>query len=246
MRPGIVTPDTGVMTILTPLDWAALAFFVAAWVGYGRAIEHGRLARHTLNGAMHSFREHWMERMLAREVRIVDTQIMASLQNGTAFFASTSLLAVGGSLALLRSAEDVVRVVGDLPIGLESSRAAWELKGIGLALIFVYAFYKFAWSYRLFNYAAILLGGTPPREEADTAAARAHVRRTARMTTAAGRHFNRGQRAFFFALGYLGWFLSPVVLVVSTAAVVMVMAMRQFRSDGHDAVLDRRHPPEAS
>ena len=26
---------------------------------------------------------------------------------------------------------------------------------------------------------------------------------------AAGRHFNRGQRAFFFALGYLGWFVSP-------------------------------------
>jgi uncharacterized membrane protein len=227
------------MTILTPLDWAALAFFVTAWLGYGRVIEHGRFAHRTLNGAMHGFREHWMERMLAREVRIVDTQIMASLQNGTAFFASTSLLAVGGSLALLRSADDVVRVVGDLPIGLESSRAAWELKGIGLALIFVYAFYKFAWSYRLFNYAAILLGGTPPREEAGTHAAQAHVRRTARMTTAAGRHFNRGQRAFFFALGYLGWFLSPVVLVVSTVAVLIVMAMRQFQSDGHDAVLDR-------
>ena len=29
---------------------------------------------------------------------------------------------------------------------------------IGLAVIFVYAFFKFAWSYRLFNYAAILLG----------------------------------------------------------------------------------------
>jgi uncharacterized membrane protein len=26
---------------------------------------------------------------------------------------------------------------------------------------------------------------------------------------AAGRHFNRGQRAFFFALGYLGWFVRP-------------------------------------
>ncbi len=113
------------------------------------------------------------------------------------------------------------------------------MKSIGLALIFVYAFYKFAWSYRLFNYAAILMGGTPPREQADTPEARAHVRRTARMTTAAGKHFNRGQRAFFFALGYLGWFLSPGVLIVSTIAVLIVMALRQFRSDGHDAVLDR-------
>jgi hypothetical protein len=34
--------------------------------------------------------------MLDREARMVDMQIMASLQNGTAFFASTSLIAIGG------------------------------------------------------------------------------------------------------------------------------------------------------
>ncbi len=32
----------------------------------------------------------------------------------------------------------------------------------GLALIFVYAFFKFAWAYRLFNYGAILIGAVPP------------------------------------------------------------------------------------
>ena len=39
-------------------------------------------------------------------MRIVDSQIMASLQNGTAFFASTSLIAIGGTLTLLRSTDD--------------------------------------------------------------------------------------------------------------------------------------------
>jgi uncharacterized membrane protein len=161
---------------------------------------------------------------------------MASLQNGTAFFASTSLLAVGGSLAVLRSADDVVRLFSDLPFGLATTRAIWETKATGLALIFVYAFFKFAWSYGLFNYAAILLGGTPPVEECATAEAQAHVRRTGAMTTAAGRHFNRGQRAFFFALGYLGWFISPVVFVVATAGVVLVMGLRQFQGDGRQAM----------
>ena len=37
----------------------------------------------------------------------------------------------------------------------------WELKSIGLAVIFVYAFFKFAWSYRLFNYMAIVVGSVP-------------------------------------------------------------------------------------
>ncbi|WP_406853865.1 DUF599 family protein [Alsobacter sp. KACC 23698] len=222
--------------ILAPLDIAALAFFVVSWFGYAFVVEGHRLGRHSLNGIMHDFRTRWMERMLAREVRIIDTQIMASLQNGTAFFASTSLLAVGGSLTLLRAADDVLRVFADLPLGIATQRGLWELKVIGLAVIFVYAFFKFAWSYRLFNYAAILLGATPPYEEADTAAAVRHAHRTAGMTTAAGRHFNRGQRAFFFALGYLGWFWSPVVFIGSTTAVLVVMGARQFRSDGLRAV----------
>jgi len=78
-------------------------------------------------------------------------------------------------------------------------------------MIRVYAFFKFAWSYRLFNYVAILFGATPLAAAQDTPEAAAHVKRTARLFTNAGRHFNRGQRAFFFALAYLGWFISPLV-----------------------------------
>ena len=39
-----------------------------------------------------------MRRALTRELRMFDAQIMAALQNGTAFFASTSLIAIGGGL----------------------------------------------------------------------------------------------------------------------------------------------------
>lgn len=224
------------MQDFTPLDLIALLFFLLCWFGYGLVVEHGPLAHRSLNTIMHGYREQWMHQMLHREVRIIDTQIMASLQNGTAFFASTSLLAIGGALALLRSAEDVVRVFADLPLGLATTRSLWEIKTIGLAVIFVYAFFKFAWSYRLFNYAAILLGSTPPYEQADTVPARRHAARCAAMTTAAGRHFNKGQRAFFYALGYLGWFVSPTLFLLTTTGILVVMASRQFFSDGRHAI----------
>jgi uncharacterized membrane protein len=106
---------------------------------------------------------------------------------------------------------------------------------IGLAIIFVYAFFKFAWAYRLYNYFAILLGAAPPHEQHDTPEARNFAHRAARICADAGRHFNRGQRAFFFALGYLGWFLGAIPLIVSTAAVVVVMWQRQFASDSRKA-----------
>jgi uncharacterized membrane protein len=76
----------------------------------------------------------------------------------------------------------------------------------------------------------------PPATQRDTPEAEAHVIRTSRLFEAAGRHFNRGQRAFFFALGYLGWFVSPWVLFVTTAIVVVVTWRRQFASSAWAAM----------
>jgi uncharacterized membrane protein len=177
-----------------------------------------------------------MQRMLAREQRMVDMQIMAALQNGTAFFATTSLFAIGGALSILRSSDEMIAIAAHLPLGIHTSRGLWEAKAIGLTVVFVYAFFKFAWAYRLYNYVAILLGATPPPADKDTPEAQAHVLRTARLFTTAGRHFNRGQRAFFFALGYLGWFAGPIVFMATTAAVLVVMWRRQFASDSLRAV----------
>ena len=218
------------------VDIAAVGFFAIEWAVYALTLEHGAYGRDSLSARMHIYREVWIRRMLDRETRIVDTQIMASLQNGTAFFASTSLLAVGGGLALLRGTSDALAVLGALPIDLSPSPALWEIKCVGLILIFIYAFFKFAWAYRLFNYVAILLGAMPPASQKDTPEAESHVIRTTRLFEAAGRHFNRGQRAFFFALGYLGWFVSPWVLFVTTAAVVIVTWRRQFASNAWKAM----------
>jgi uncharacterized membrane protein len=218
------------------VDILAIGFFMLEWSVYAVTLENTAYGRDSLSARMHVYREVWIRRMLDRETRMVDMQIMASLQNGTAFFASTSLLAIGGALALLRSTNEALAVLKALPIDLSPSPALWEIKCVGLVLIFVYAFLKFAWAYRLFNYVAILLGAMPPATQRDTPQAEAHVVRTTRVFEAAGRHFNRGQRAFFFALGYLGWFVSPWVLFATTALVVIVTWRRQFASDAWGAM----------
>jgi uncharacterized membrane protein len=218
------------------VDILAVGFFILEWVVYAITLEHTAYGRDSLSARMNVYREVWVRRLLDREARMVDMQIMASLQNGTAFFASTSAFAIGGSLALLRAGSDAVVVLAKLPVNLSPSAHLWEAKCVGLILIFVYTFFKFAWAYRLFNYVAILYGAMPPASQRDTPEAEAHVMRTTRLFEAAGRHFNRGQRAFFFALGYLGWFISPWVLFVTTAAVVIVTWRRQFASTAWQAM----------
>ena len=226
------------MKLFAPVDLIALGCFISAWVLYALLVEWTPAGRNGLSAHMDRYRGVWIERMLHREARMVDMQIMAALQNGTAFFASTSLIAIGGTLSLLRSTQDMLTVMGTLPFAIPTTREQWEAKTIGLVIIFAYAFFKFAWSYRLYNYVAILLGAMPHAADKETPEAQAHIRRTARMFQSAGRHFNRGQRGFFLALGYLGWFAGPYVLMISTAAVVAVLWRRQFASRARLAVME--------
>lgn len=221
------------------LDTIALAFFLVAWFSYHFVVELGPHSGKSLNMLMNLRRARWIREAMERDNRIVDTQVMGGLQNGTAFFASTSLIAIGGSLTLLQSTDRVVAVFADLPFATTTSTAAWEIKVIGLAAIFGYAFFKFAWSYRLFNYCLILVGALPSPRQCTPEEVEQAVHETTQMNIAAGRHFNRGQRAYFFALAYLGWFLGPVAFITFTAAVLTAMWRRQFASDA-TRVFERR------
>jgi uncharacterized membrane protein len=225
---------------LSGLDFASLLFFIASWLGYHVLQEVTGAGRNGLNKLMNHYRYRWMEQLVVRENRIVDTSLVAALQNGTAFFASTSLVALGGVLTLFRSSDTVLTVFSDLPLGLSTTREAWEIKVIGLAIIFIYAFFKFAWSYRLFNYVVILVGSVPVLTSGNLEETKSAARQAAALNVVAGKHFNRGQRAFFFALAYLGWFVSAYIFFLSTAGVFFVMWRRQFASDARQALLENQ------
>src|SRR3954452_19368044 len=111
---------------LSALDGVALALFVAAWIAYHLAVERTPAGRRSLNMGMNAHRHGWMRQMLARDNRMMDANINASLQNGTAFFASTSLIAVGSALTLFRSTEEVMNLFAELPLG-----ARHDPRGLG-------------------------------------------------------------------------------------------------------------------
>ena len=140
--------------MFSTLDYVALAWFIGAWAIYSITLSLTERRMQGLNSEMNRYRDVWMFQMLARDMRMVDAQIVAALQNGTAFFASTSLIAIGGALTLLRSSDVILEVVAALPIGVKMTPVQWEAKTMGLAIIFVYAFFKFGWAYRLYNYVA--------------------------------------------------------------------------------------------
>jgi uncharacterized membrane protein len=94
-----------------------LAGLSLTWIAFA-ALTDGRfpIRRISLTRAMNEHRRLWMRTAARRDLRMIDTAILAGLQNGTAFFASTTILAIGGCFALLGSTERVLSVAGDLPI----------------------------------------------------------------------------------------------------------------------------------
>ena len=218
-------------------DLAALVFFVVVWLALEITVNHSPLRYRSLSGLMARRRREWMLVLAEREIRIVDATILAGLQQGAAYFGTASMLAIGGCFAALGATDEALRLFEDIPVIDAISRVVFELKLADLTLIFVYAFFKFGWSYRLFNYCSIMIGAVQQPEETDRETRVKQALRAGDMNTIAGKHFTAGQRSLFMALAYLGWFAGPEVFAVTTVAVALVLIRRQFFSNARQLLM---------
>ncbi len=217
-------------------DLLAISVFLFAWLGYHIIMERTARGANSLNARMNAYRLLWMHEMLKREVRVVDSTIMSTLQGGTAFFASTSLFAIGGSLAMLQATEAAIRVFDDIPFAVAPTRAEFELKVIRTCGDLHLCLLQICLGLPPVQLFRDPDGAVPDAKQAHDPKAIAAADRAAEMNKAAGNHFNRGQRAFFFALAYLGWFLHPFVFIAATLAALIVILRRQFGSDAARAL----------
>lgn len=211
------------------LDLVALFWFFSIWFGYARFAEWRAKRVPSLMSVMSRYREDWWTRIIERELRMIDTSIVANLNNSATFFASTTLFILGGLLALLGTTEKVVEVMQGLPFNARTSSQMWELKIMLLLGIFVYAFFKFTWSLRQHNFSSVLIGAAPPvplkaADEAD------YIARAAKLASSASDSFNYGLRAYYFALAALAWFVNGWFFIGATSWIVLVLYLREFRS----------------
>ncbi len=217
------------LSTIAPADLLAPLWFFACWSGYALFAERAHRRRPSLMRSMEAYRRLWMRCMLERDNRIVDSQIVGNLMRSASFFASTTLFIIGGLLAALGRADQAVAVLKALPLAVEVSPLLWELKVLLLLILFVYAFFKFTWAFRQYNYCLILIGSVAlPGRITDEA--KRIAERTAEIASSTARHFNGGMRAYYFGLAALSWFVHPWLFVLATAWVVGVLYRREFRS----------------
>ncbi len=208
-------------------DYAAVAVLLGAWLWIGWRIDNASPQRRSVTMMMDDFRRDWMREMVTRQPRMFDAQVVAAMRQGSTFFASTTMIAIGGGLALLGNTERLAGVANDLAIG-SAPAMVWEIKILIVILFLANAFLKFVWAHRLFGYCAILMAAVPNDPEDPLAYPRAA--QAAEICVTAARSFNRALRATYFALASLAWILGPVALIIGSAVTFGILYRREFAS----------------
>jgi uncharacterized membrane protein len=212
------------------LDGVAVAWFVLLLVGYRLVAGSDRLEGRSIVGSVQAHRVQWMCNMAARDNRMLDAVLLGGLGHGNAFFASTSAIAIGGLIAIVGSGEKAQGFLERLPYAAQSSPVLWEIKVLLLIAIFVYAFFKFAWAFRLSHYTGIMIGSTPIMKSDNEAECAAHAQRTARLIGIAADHANSGLRSFYYAIAAMAWFFHPLLFMAASTWVLMILIRRDFFS----------------
>ena len=217
------------MSGLTLLDYAAVALLLGCWWGFNAIVFRPRSGKWaSLSRTMDRYRLGWMKVMAEREfMRMVDTMIQGSVLQGCTFFASTAIFLIGGLFAVLGATDSALEVVKDLPFAVETTRAVWQAKVLGMVTVLIYAFFKFAWAHRLYTYCIVVMGATPIGGEPDIPR---FSERAARLLGLGALHFDRGIRAYYYTMAATAWFLHPVAFMLSTLWVTGVLLRREFRS----------------
>lgn len=198
---------------------------------------------------MAGYRMKWMMNMVHRDPKMVDALIQNTLQYGVLFFASTSILLVGALMAGLGASDQAIALLADMPFAINTSRTAWEIKVLLIIVIFTFAFFKFAWAYRLFNYVLVLVGAAPDETaikaianlQSDDASIESdsnilkyrnnYAVNLGRLHALGARHFTTGLNSYFFALAAVAWFLDPRLFIAATIWVSIVLYRRAFKSN---------------
>lgn len=242
IRPGVSVAGMDLMDSLThfsPLDYVAVAMLVGGSMAISQLIERPGKGWPSVSVLMAQYRRHWMTEMITREPRIFDAQTLSNLRQGATFFASATMIALGGGLALLGNTDQLIGLASDLTIEADPV-IVWEIKLMVLLGFLVNAFFKFVWANRLFGYCAVLMAAVPNDPSSPLAVPRAD--KAAEINITAARSFNRGLRAIYFALATIAWLLGPIALICAAIFTCLVLCRREFASQSRRILM----APEAA
>ncbi len=224
------------ISLFSTSDIVAICTLFAAWLMIGFLIEHSPASRPSTSQVMARYRREWMANMAERDTRIFDAQIMNGLRQGTSFFASASMIAIGGLFAMIGNADRFVGLANELTLS-KDPQVVWEIKLFVVLFFVTNAFLKFVWSHRLFGYCAIVMASVP--NDPSDPFSKERAAQAAALNITAARSYNRGLRLVYFSICSLSWLVGAFALAAATIVTLAVLWRREFFSQSRELLLNR-------
>lgn len=216
-------------------DLAALVLFLVIWVLYGPVLKWGSRNGGLINTDMIRIRTAWMEGMMSREQRMVDSQIVGHALNSASFFASSNLLLIAASGGLLFGGDAARSKLEHAPLVAAASEALFQAKLALVGITLARGLLAFIWAIRQLNYCAAAIGAAP-KAGSRLDIAQPYAQALGELLTRALSAFNDGVRNYYFALAAAAWLLGPVALALATLGATALLVWRQSVSPAARAV----------
>jgi uncharacterized membrane protein len=213
---------------LGPFDWAALLWFLLAWLGYDRLSAQMSLAGRSINESMKAVRTRWMDELVRRDMRMADASLVGHAIGSVTFFASTTMIVIAGLVGVLGDIVPAYTVTSGLRFAAPMSQSLFESKVLVILGVFVVAFFRFSWALRQYNYLCALIGAAPSPQEKKLH--KKAVAELAELLTLSVTSFNQGLRSYYFSLCVLVWIAGPGWFALATLGVVAVLIQQHYRS----------------
>ncbi len=228
------------MSAFSYLDIFAFIFFILAILGYGWLTQYGVLNKTNISKAVQEERKTWMNVMIQRENRMLDMLILTNLSQGNAFFASTAIVISGALATSLGNGNQFNNVLEHIPLTEPTEPYVFNIKLLFIMLIFLIAFFKFAWAFRLTHYTSIMVGATPLKTDDNLEQCETHANRVADIAGLSGLHSNGGLHTYYYGIAACGWLFNPYLFIFSTTLVILVLYRREYKSKAR-AILNKTY-----
>ncbi|WP_353341305.1 DUF599 domain-containing protein [Pelagimonas sp. KU-00592-HH] len=221
------------LSLFSAMDFIAVSMLCLLWLGIGFFIENPPKMHPSLSFLMVKYRKEWMIQFVHRNPRMFDAQMLGHLRQGTAFFASTTMIAIGGGLALIGNTERLAGVASDLTL-VSAPAFVIEVKLVLMVLFVANSFLKFVWAHRLFGYCSVVMSAVP--NDPEDAAAIPRAMQASEINITAARSFNRAMRSVYFGLASAAWLFGASALIAASLLTVFVLWRREFASQSRNAL----------
>lgn len=210
------------MNILTPhaLDVASLLGSIGLFTMYNIFIWWKLKSNpiYTIQGATNLARIAWVVSVMEEKNDILAIQTLRNSTMAATFLASTAIILSVGVLSLTGQAENVGNTWHTLNIFGSTERSTLALKLLVILINLFIAFFSFSSSIRLYNHVGFMIN--IPCTDGNYSSSFTFV---AMQLNRAASHFHFGMRAFYFLIPLIFWIFGPVLLFLSTVAIIVVV-----------------------